>query len=185
MLFAFGTFTACSKSIDGGITFVRTGTPPYTDDPTQEGGSQGVQGHCGGAVGHGAVGPDGTVYLPRGWCGKPYVAISEDEGATWEKVQVAGNGMAVGPGQEEHEMNVAVDADGTVYTTWIAQDRLPYLAVSRDRVSAAPASSQIISSCESTSSWLRCRFSNAICTLAENTSISLRSTSPMRGVAPT
>lgn len=132
LLFAFGTFTACSKSLDGGTTFVRTGTPPYTDDPTRDGGSQGVKGHCGGAVGHGAVGPDGTVYLPRGWCGQPFMAISRDEGATWERVQVAGNGMAVGPGQEEHEMNVAVDADGNVYTTWIAQDRLPYLAISRD-----------------------------------------------------
>jgi hypothetical protein len=133
LLFAFGTFTACSKSIDGGTTFVRTGTPPFTDDPAQEGGSQGVPGHCGGAVGHGAVGPDGTVYLPRGWCGQPYVAISEDEGLTWEKVQVADIGMAVGPGQEEHEMNVAVDPDGNVYATWIAQDRLPHLAISRDR----------------------------------------------------
>jgi hypothetical protein len=133
LLFAFGTFTACSKSIDGGLTFVRTGTVPFTDDPTQEGGSQGVKGHCGGAVGHGAVGPDGTVYLPRGWCGQPYVAVSEDEGVSWQKVQVSDIGMAVGPGQEEHEMNAAVDADGNVYVTWIARNRLPHLSISRDK----------------------------------------------------
>jgi hypothetical protein len=130
---AFGTLTACSRSLDGGATWQRTLMPAFTDDPSQSQGNLGVPGHCGGATGHGAVAPDGTIYLPRGYCGQPYVAISRDEGDSWERVQVAGNGVLVGPGgTEEHEANVAIDAAGTVYYTWTAQDRLPYLAVSKD-----------------------------------------------------
>ena len=129
--FNFGTFTGCSKSLDGGRTFVRTGDAPFTEDPRRTGGHYGVQGHCGGNVGHGAVGRDGTVYLPRGWCDRPYLAISGDEGLTWERVRVADIGMAVGPTLEEHEASVAVDRDGNLYYAWIATDRLPYLVTTR------------------------------------------------------
>jgi hypothetical protein len=130
--FNYGTFTACSRSLDGGITFTRTGAPPFTDDPTRTGGHYGVQGHCGGNVAHGTVGRDGTVYLPRGWCDRPYLGISHDMGTTWERVQVADLGMAVGSTLEEHEASVAVDAENNLYYAWIATDRLPYLVVSRD-----------------------------------------------------
>ena len=129
---AYGTFTGCSRSLDGGRTFLRTAGPPFVDQPGGEGGSLGIPGHCTGATGHGAVAPDGTVYLPRGWCGQPYVAVSRDMGDTWERVQVAGNGFSTGPELEEHEANVAVDPQGNAYYTWVAADRLPYLAVSRD-----------------------------------------------------
>ena len=130
--FNFGTFTACSRSLDGGRTFVRTGEPPFTDDPRRTGGHYGVQGHCGGNVAHGTAGRDGTVYLPRGWCDRPYLGISRDQGVTWERVQVADLGMAVGSQLEEHEASVAVDAENNVYYAWIASDRLPYMVVSRD-----------------------------------------------------
>ncbi len=130
--FNFGTFTGCSKSLDGGRTFVRTGTAPFTDDPTRTGGHYGVKGHCGGNVAHGTVGGDGTVYLPRGFCDRPYLAISKDQGTTWERVQVADLGMAVGSQLEEHESSVAVDADNNLYYAWVATDRLPYMVVSRD-----------------------------------------------------
>ena len=130
---AFGTMTACSRSLDGGATWVRTRSPAFVDDPSQEQGNLGIPGHCAGATGHGAVAPDGTVYLPRGYCGQPYVAISEDMGDSWRRVQVADIGVLVGPGgSEEHEANVAIDAEGVVYYTWTAQDRLPYMVVSKD-----------------------------------------------------
>lgn len=131
-LAAFGTMTGCSRSLDGGATFLRTGGIPFQDDPSLEGGNLGIPGHCGGGTGHGAVGPDGTVYLPRGYCGQPYVAISRDMGNSWERVQVARNGFSTGAQTEEHEANVAVDRDGNVYYTYVAADRLPYLAISRD-----------------------------------------------------
>jgi hypothetical protein len=133
------TTSGCSKSLDGGTTFVPTGAPAFFDDPQQTG-DYDVPGLCNGANGHGFVGADGTVFLPRGWCGQPWLAISHDEGATWNRVQVADNGMPCCgklDGQNEsaifsHETGVVADVDGNIFYAWVAADRLPYLAVSRD-----------------------------------------------------
>lgn len=131
--------SACSKSLDGGVTFLPTGQQPYTNDPTQPAGDFGLPGVCNGANAHGFVGPDGTVYLPRGWCGQPYVAISHDEGLTWTRVQVSDLGMPccgeLDTGIENlftHEAAVVADDKGNVYYAWVANDRLPYLVISRD-----------------------------------------------------
>ena len=129
--------TACSKSLDGGQIWQRTLAPAYVSDGTRTGGgSLGIPGYCYGATGHGRVGPDGTIYLPRGFCDQPFLAISHDEGDSWKLVQVSDRGMQVGTTQglgiEEHEARVAIDPAGNVYYFWIARDRLPYLAVSRD-----------------------------------------------------
>ncbi|HEX2038660.1 MAG TPA: sialidase family protein, partial [Acidimicrobiales bacterium] len=51
------------------------------------------------------------------------------------RVQVASNGMNRFPhadGADHHEAGVAVDDDGNLYYTWVAHDRLPYLAISRN-----------------------------------------------------
>jgi hypothetical protein len=135
--------TGCSKSTDGGLTWVRTGALAFQNDPSRTGGSFGIPGFCSGATGHGAVGPDGTVYVPRGWCDQPYLARSTDEGLTWERTQVGDQGVIVGIEDEvigttagfaieDHEASVAVDPKGNVYYLWIGNDHLPYLAVSRD-----------------------------------------------------
>ncbi len=128
--------TGCSKSLDGGASFQRVGGVPYVTDASRPGGSGGINGYCTGAVGHGTVGPDGAVYLPRGFCDQPFVAVSRDQGETWTRTQVSDLGTQVGvdagAGVEDHDAAVAVDAAGTVYYLWIARDHLPYLAVSRD-----------------------------------------------------
>lgn len=134
------TTTSCLKSLDGGITWIRTGTPAYTSgDRRHEDGTGRVPGLCEGGTGHGFVDSEGVAYLPRGWCGQPYLAISKDEGVTWERIQVANNGMPVTdngvPGNTRifsHEAAVAVDDDGNIYYFWVARNRLPYLAISRD-----------------------------------------------------
>lgn len=136
---AASTVSACSKSLDGGMTFIPTGAPAFYDDPTQTG-DFGIPGLCNGANAHGYAGPDGTVYLPRGWCGQPWLAISHDEGATWQRVQVSDLGMPCCAPVEEgvegelytHEAGVVADDSGNVYYSWVAADRLPYLVVSRD-----------------------------------------------------
>lgn len=136
------TSTTCSKSLDGGITFVPTGTPAFHDDPREEDG-MGVHGHCSGVATPGVVGDDGTVYLPGAWCGHPYLAISHDEGATWERVQVSDmgtyrGGQIIAPpffgGEAPLSIaaSVGIDEAGTLYYAWVARDRLPYLAISRD-----------------------------------------------------
>ena len=136
---AASTFTGCSKSLDGGMTFIPTGSPAFVDDPRQNG-DYGIPGRCAGMNAHGFAGPDGTVYVPRGWCGQPWLAISKDEGATWTRVQVSDLGMPccgklIGDDASElfsHEAAVVADKKGNVYYSWVAADRLPYLVVSRD-----------------------------------------------------
>lgn len=124
MLSGTSIATTCGKSLDGGLTWIHTGEPAYvTPLPARE---DQTQTYCDGAVGHGYVGPDGTVFLPRVWCGQPFLAISHDEGLTWDQVQVSDIGGNF------HEAGVAADADGNVYYTWMGSDNLPYLAISND-----------------------------------------------------
>lgn len=109
----------CSKSLDGGISFLPTGERAY---PPEEGGQ-----FCGGAHGHGVVDGEGTIYLPAEHCGRPFLAISKDEGATWKRVQVSGLRHIAGP-----DPAVAVDVHGNLYYVWIGPGRLPYLSISRN-----------------------------------------------------
>ena len=116
--------SSCSKSLDGGITFSPTGAPAFPGiDP--EAGGQGSN-FCGGLHGHGFVSDDGTLLLPKGHCGQPWLSISKDEGQTWKRVQVANNGVA------DHEADAVMDKKGNIYYTYIGRDRLPYLVVSKD-----------------------------------------------------
>jgi hypothetical protein len=139
--------TGCARSPDGGLTWTPTGTFAF-DDPSPYGvgagsGDAGIPGHCNGDNGPIFAAPNGTLYVPRGWCGQPWLARSTDEGTTWTRVQVAKNGMntslsggfgfvAPGSGQSDHEAAVVADKAGNVYYAWVAKDRLPYLAVSHD-----------------------------------------------------
>ena len=112
------TTPSCSKSLDGGLTFLPTGGIPYQ--------LTGAEGIFPGWAGDPTVGPDGTLYLPKRHEGMPQVAISTDEGATWTRVVVARNGSA----GAAPRMSVA--PDGTLAYTWIADDHLPYVAISRN-----------------------------------------------------
>jgi hypothetical protein len=77
----------------------------------------------------GVVGRDGTVYLPFTPCVRPYVAISHDEGNTWQLSLVADT-QTIGWG----ELGLGMDKQQNLYVAWTAAaDRLPYLAMSRDR----------------------------------------------------
>jgi hypothetical protein len=125
--------SSCTKSLDGGITFVPTGSPAFTGyDPTAEAPGApadptgDVPAQCGGLHGHVHVGSDGTVFLPKGHCGQPWLGISRDEGATWERVQVADNGVT------SHEASVATDPKGNIYYVYTGKDRLTYLVTSKD-----------------------------------------------------
>lgn len=120
----FGAGTSCSKSLDGGLTFVSTGQPVFLGADV---GGQG--GFCGGFNGHGVVGKDGTVYLPKEYCGQPLLAISRDEGTTWEHVKVAD----IPTEQGGSDPSVAVDKKGNIYYLFQSvRNRQPYLVYSRD-----------------------------------------------------
>jgi hypothetical protein len=124
--------SACATSLDGGLTWspFRTvfkgaeakGTPD-AEEPFQST----FENFCGGLHAHGVAAPDGTAYLPKGQCGTPKVAYTEDNGLNWgvstisEEVDVHG-----------HEVALAVDDQGNLFAHWIGQDLRPYLASSTD-----------------------------------------------------
>lgn len=121
----FGTGTSCSKSLDGGVSWVPTGTRPFHGvNPN----SQQATRICGGFNGHGVVGNDGTVYLPKEWCGQPWLGISHDEGATWEQVQVANNTTEY----LGSDTSVAVDEKGNLYYAYETEKQMLYLVTSTD-----------------------------------------------------
>jgi len=134
--------SGCDKSLDGGISWSPTGSYAFTD-PGSAAGDSGVPYHCLGDVGAIHAAADGALYVPRGWCGQPWLAVSRDEGLTWTRTQVATNGMnttnsggfglvAPGSGQSDYQATAMADAKGNVFFFWVALDRMPYLAVSRD-----------------------------------------------------
>ena len=114
--------TTCARSVDGGRTF----TPGGIAFPGVNPGSDNL--FCGGLAGHNVVGPDGTLYVPRVYCDVPSVAISRNEGLTFQIVTVSD----VQSQLFDHESAIALDSAGNAYYTWIGFDRLPRLAVSRD-----------------------------------------------------
>jgi len=117
--------SSCGKSLNGGLTWTPTGSPVFHAGDGTEG--QDLPRDCGGLHGHGVVGQDGTVYLPKEHCTEPWLAISRDEGQTWEHVRVANKVAIWGP-----DPSVAVDDKGNIYYTFLHKDRLPYITYSRD-----------------------------------------------------
>jgi hypothetical protein len=137
-------------SQDGGVTF-GPAFPMYTIND------------CAGLHGHIKVSPkDGTVYVPNVACGgaipfhetggKQAALVSEDNGITWNIRPIPdstthGNGSADNTIIGTRDPSVAMDADGTVYFVYQAEDRLtgnadgtdiagdthPKVAVSHDR----------------------------------------------------
>lgn len=129
MVAGASTMSTCQKSTDGGMTWLPPGAPAFVT-PVER-----LPQVCNGAVGHGWADHRGWIYVPKGHCSEgPMLAISKDEGDTWTRVRVADNGV------QGHETGVGTDAEGTIYYTWIANNRLPYLSYSKDegRTWAAP-----------------------------------------------
>ncbi|HZE56414.1 MAG TPA: PKD domain-containing protein [Chthoniobacterales bacterium] len=116
-----------TRSDDGGVTF-GPAFPMYTIN------------QCEGLHGHIKVSPkDGTVYVPNAACGgalpfhdvdaKQAVIVSEDNGITWNIRTIPdstthGNGNEQNTRLQTRDPSVAIDADGTVYFVYQAEDRL-------------------------------------------------------------
>jgi hypothetical protein len=113
---------ACSRSLDGGLVWTPTGEQPYLGEDEEAGG------FCGGLHGHAAVDTHGRLFLPKGHCSAPWVAMSEDMGATWTRTRVSKYPRTGGP-----HIEIATDSEDNVYIVWWSQARqLPMLAISRD-----------------------------------------------------
>lgn len=109
----------CNRSFDGGETWLPGGV-------TFETTPQGLQ-YSSIASSNGYVDGEGIVYVTKAdHLGQPYLAISGDAGLTWERVQVSDLGS------QWHDAGIGGDAAGNLYYAWIANDRLPYLTISRN-----------------------------------------------------
>jgi hypothetical protein len=117
-----GTTPFCSKSLDGGVTFVPTGEPPFplADPDAQED-------EFGPWAGNPVVTPDGTLFIAKRYRGQPEVSISTNEGLSWQRVQVATNGSS------GETPRMALNARGDLFYAWAGADHRPYLSTSRDR----------------------------------------------------
>lgn len=113
--------SSCGRSEDGGDTFLPAGAPAFTGADTS--------GICGGLHGHITTDNAGRLYLPKGHCNKPRVALSDDRGTTWRRVTI-NNYIPTA----DHELSIAADSANNMYVTWWdSRDRLPYLSVSTTR----------------------------------------------------
>ncbi|HEY3103561.1 MAG TPA: sialidase family protein, partial [Pyrinomonadaceae bacterium] len=113
----------CARSINGGLTFTMGATPAYlgADPETND-----VV--CGGLHGHLATDSAGRLFLPKGHCGDPWLAISEDGGDSWTRIQISNKIRAA-----DTQMAVAVDSADNLYYVWFDDiHHLPYLSISRD-----------------------------------------------------
>lgn len=116
----------CQKSLNGGMSWGPVLPIPFPKDPAVK--SLRHSQLCSEYGLQGVVGADGTVYVPYGPCNRPYVAISRDEGKTWQPVAVA-NTNEIGYGYP----SLGMDAAGNLYAAWVsASNRMPYMAISRD-----------------------------------------------------
>lgn len=112
--------SSCNRSHDGGRTFLPAGTAFTGTDPN-------AGKFCGGLHGHLAGDSTGRIFLPKGHCGLPWVAVTEDAGTTWGHAQIAGHRP-----MDDHEVSLAVDSANNIYAVWQGSFRLPYLSVSTD-----------------------------------------------------
>ncbi|MDT7539269.1 MAG: hypothetical protein QOI82_2854 [Actinomycetota bacterium] len=119
----------CAHSLDGGMTFSPSGEPAFEGVQTepQDGTGSSAGDFCGSLHGHIITDPAGRLFLPKGHCGNPWLAISEDGGQTWSHTLV--NRMA----DAGIQTSVASDTAGNLYYVWWSgKNFLPYMAVSRD-----------------------------------------------------
>lgn len=93
------------------------------------------------AFGKGVVAPDGTVYLGGRYGRRFALAVSRDEGVTWDVRMVAGSALAKYHNALHFSLlgsryplpeSLAVDDDGTVYALWPDRDGLLHAAWSSD-----------------------------------------------------
>jgi hypothetical protein len=124
-------YGACTRSFDGGRTFVQgdqTGYEAFNPDYLASFDSDHNEGICGSLHGHAVTDRFGRLFVPRGYCQIPMIGISSDAANTFHDVTVSDK-----IGMSGQQASVAVDKKDNLYYVW--QDNkfnLPYLSISRD-----------------------------------------------------
>ena len=125
--------TGCAVSLDGGRTWGPEVTAFPGVDPSSNQGVVGGTGVCGGLEGDPVSGPDGTIYVAREYCGRPYLGVSHDAGATWTLIYVAGPAAQARPiANGANNPTVAVSPTGVLWYAWTGDDWRHHVARSAD-----------------------------------------------------
>jgi len=111
---------SCSFSDDGGVTFA----PAVPVDPL---------GPCIGGVGHGKVGPDGTLFLTNHNCGAANASliVSEDGGLTWA-FRALPCAAPADCDRGSFQPSVGIGTNGTIYVAHAEENGI-YVAKSFDK----------------------------------------------------
>ncbi len=121
---------SCARSYDGGRTFTQANQTGYEAFNPQYLATLDLnhnEGICGSLHGHGVADTRGRIFIPRGYCQIPMIAISEDAGTTFTDVKVSDILM------DGQQSSVAVDRLGNLYYVFQdAKHQQPYLVISRD-----------------------------------------------------
>ncbi len=133
----------CAASLDGGQTF-----GPFGDRALHFEVIDALALHCATVYGRPRVGPNGWLYLPSARCvedpagsgqyvGYPTVFVSRDEARTWQTLTVPGHTtrtFEIVPGTPTPDGHVAVAVtEDRLVVGWIDhEDKMPWLAISRD-----------------------------------------------------
>lgn len=127
------TDASCSRSLDGGLTWMPSGAPTFPGYEVGEDYAKfGVPGLCGGLHGHAITDADGRLYVPKAHCGLPSLAVSEDGGLTWRRTVVSTE-LTTGIAHVGEHTSVTVDDAGNVYYLWYDDaERRMWMAVSTD-----------------------------------------------------
>jgi pre-peptidase len=111
----------CGRSLDGGLTWLPTLEPSFRGVDTEGG-------LCGGLHGHGVSDSQGRIFIPKGHCASPAVAMSANGGDSWTRTMVSSH---LPPA--DTQVVATVDAADNVYVLWWDDaNHLPYVSISRD-----------------------------------------------------
>ncbi|HEU5033321.1 MAG TPA: sialidase family protein [Mycobacteriales bacterium] len=121
---------SCVRSFDGGRTFLQgnqTGYEAFNPGYLSTFDDAHNDGICGSLHGHAVTDSAGRLFIPRGYCQIPMIAISDDAATTFRTVQVSKVSI------DGQQASVAVDRNDNLYYVWQdAKHELPYLSISRD-----------------------------------------------------
>jgi hypothetical protein len=121
---------SCIRSFDGGKTFLQgdqSGYEAFNPSYLSSLDDKHNEGVCGSLHGHAVTDKDGRLFVPRGYCDIPMIAISSDAATTFHTVQVSNVSMY------GEQASVAADRNGTLYYVWQGGGHnLPFLSISRD-----------------------------------------------------
>jgi hypothetical protein len=122
--------SACSRSDDGGLTFLPIGAPEADGGPCEE--FTGLTGFGTGSFHSRRPPAYSPVFLPVARCGEAWVARSFDWGVTWRTVLVDRSIGFDDNLADTYSPQIVEDSGGYLYYVWVGNDHLARVSISAD-----------------------------------------------------